>query len=814
MFWRKNEDSIQQTFVLTESMRTADPWLQAVLHADRYGSESWEMYCFCHGLPTRNPGSWLPDKGKPSCGKERCQHLASREWPEMWARSGGRLNKWHLRAAMECGICSAERQRRCCIIDSKDPAASGYTEEPFASAPFVHPFRHPSYHAQQLRTMAFAKSRNRRLLWITAHDVLAPGASTAGAEKHELRKERWLEFHDRFTSGIPGVLPLVLDLPIRFQDSPNQTAKKMGVFKNSRGWLRGWELPPEESARLEQLPDSEVVLRLRPLRLHIEVHTATEQMPLVDGKRIYSLAVQVRPWSLDRAGKVKVLRYGFPIVPDWSGTAHAYCGSTLEACLGDLLPWHQKPRKEDALRAYIIKSRVRDASRILLAQPYSPHLFRQGVLPGPHLLMQVLQNEITPEEAKKAWKKAEKASKAEESTGQSWIETMELPCRRCTDVNQGVEVTKPLSAFSTSLKLEDLWNTAIRKGQDLTCFKCAHALQWQTVGAVISCDSCGKIQPSKNFTPEMRRLWETLSTEKLECKKCEGESASIIKNSEFFLCNGHCKRELPEYHFIAQMLVHWQTKETKEQMLSAKCARCVVKDMKVPASTTFLCQRCKHTKHLPEFSAVELKQWLSKDVHKLRWICYDCQYPACCICKARPSHAVKGNALSEGQYYCSEHRYPSCTHCGKQRNSHRDRKELRLQAWTCSDCKKNPCRNCSTPCVPAAKHRPSDMVYCSDSCRYPPCLTCGAARPQRSEDAFHEQEVWVCVKCRKGQCHKCSAPCAPAAGSRPSDVVYCSENCRYPPCPTCGTARPRRNRTGVFHNQREWWCKMHHPKDH
>ena len=115
----------------------------------------------------------------------------------------------------------------------------------------------------------------------------------------------------------------------------------------------------------------------RPLRLFIEVTTTSTELPLVDGKRIFTLAVQARPWSVDPAGNVKVLRYGFPVVPDFGGTAHAYCGETLEACLGDLLPWHQKPRGEDALRAYIIKSRVRDASRLLLAQAYRPQLFRQ-----------------------------------------------------------------------------------------------------------------------------------------------------------------------------------------------------------------------------------------------------------------------------------------------------------------------------------------------------------------------------------------------------------------------------------------------------
>ena len=58
----------------------------------------------------------------------------------------------------------------------------------------------------------------------------------------------------------------------------------------------------------------------------------------------------------------------------------------MEACLGDLMKWSQPPNKDNALRAYIIKSRVSYTDRLLLAQPYSPELFRQGVHPGPHLL--------------------------------------------------------------------------------------------------------------------------------------------------------------------------------------------------------------------------------------------------------------------------------------------------------------------------------------------------------------------------------------------------------------------------------------------
>ena len=49
-----NKNGIQQLFELTVPMRSnTDRWLQAMLQSDRDGQETWEMYCFVHGLPLR-----------------------------------------------------------------------------------------------------------------------------------------------------------------------------------------------------------------------------------------------------------------------------------------------------------------------------------------------------------------------------------------------------------------------------------------------------------------------------------------------------------------------------------------------------------------------------------------------------------------------------------------------------------------------------------------------------------------------------------------------------------------------------------------
>eukprot|EP00973_Karenia_brevis_P093221 12416270-Karenia_brevis.AAC.1 len=93
---------------------------------------------------------------------------------------------------------------------------------------------------------------------------------------------------------------------------------------------------------------------------------------------------------------VRIRRYGFPIVPpDFGGTAHAYCGTTMAAGIGDLLPWFQRPRLDDMLKGYFIKSR--------------------GTLPGPQLLQDVLLNKITVQQAKKNSKKMSSRKKRKQT---------------------------------------------------------------------------------------------------------------------------------------------------------------------------------------------------------------------------------------------------------------------------------------------------------------------------------------------------------------------------------------------------------------
>ena len=169
------------------------------------------------------------------------------------------------------------------------------------------------------------------------------------------------------------------------------------------------------------------LLQKMPTCLRVESTEGRDEPLQYDLKSDYDI------WSRDAAGNAKVKRRGFRLVPDFANTAHGYCGDTLEKCKGDLLEWSKVPTLEAMQRGYIIKSRVLETDRCLILRPYSPMLFQQGTLQGPHILLERQRGEVTVAELKKRWKKV---SVAEESPQAKWVDwpwTMQLPCRHCTD---------------------------------------------------------------------------------------------------------------------------------------------------------------------------------------------------------------------------------------------------------------------------------------------------------------------------------------------------------------------------------------------
>ena len=153
-----------------------------------------------------------------------------------------------------------------------------------------------------------------------------------------------------------------------------------------------------------------------------------------------------------------IIRVSYLRRPQWnatSGTVHAYCGTTLDACISDLLPWDKKPTKEDMQLAYCSKTRIRRAEDWLVLRPYSPCLFRLGALTGPTLLTDIMAQQLSTLTVKQRWKEEMQKKVLETQTGGKWIESMRLPCRKCSDRDGPDAAWKPLNLFRYNMS-EDI----------------------------------------------------------------------------------------------------------------------------------------------------------------------------------------------------------------------------------------------------------------------------------------------------------------------------------------------------------------------
>ena len=141
------------------------------------------------------------------------------------------------------------------------------------------------------------------------------------------------------------------------------SAPQNNCIKKTAGKLKNVTLDADQEAMVRNSNDSEIVLPKLPLSLQIEVTKSDGSTFVFDLKPEYVI------WSRDGQGNAKVKRRGFRIIPDFAGTAHAYCGETLDRCKGDLLEWNHTPTMDGMLRGLIIKSRVKRAEDFLLVRP-------------------------------------------------------------------------------------------------------------------------------------------------------------------------------------------------------------------------------------------------------------------------------------------------------------------------------------------------------------------------------------------------------------------------------------------------------------
>ena len=106
-------------------------------------------------------------------------------------------------------------------------------------------------------------------------------------------------YHDQKTSGIMGLQPLVLDMPLHITstDPKNKTI----LFKNRRCRLSGWTLHEDDRLRLENCATPELKLEHQPTELFVRVEKATWVWSEELGPGVIGIQPTTVTWHLDKA---------------------------------------------------------------------------------------------------------------------------------------------------------------------------------------------------------------------------------------------------------------------------------------------------------------------------------------------------------------------------------------------------------------------------------------------------------------------------------------------------------------------------------
>ena len=141
-----------------------------------------------------------------------------------------------------------------------------------------------------------------------------------------------------------------------------------------------------------------------PAMLFLKFPKATWQWNAALGRGIIGITPKLVRWYVDKDFQVFVHRLCFSVAADLAGTAHSFAGETLQVAFLDIMSWDASPDRVAQLGAYMSMSRVRRMEDICVVRAFPPTLLAQGDLPGPELLLEIMEKELAEEDLESAWK--------------------------------------------------------------------------------------------------------------------------------------------------------------------------------------------------------------------------------------------------------------------------------------------------------------------------------------------------------------------------------------------------------------------------
>ena len=128
--------------------------------------------------------------------------------------------------------------------------------------------------------------------------------------------------------------------------------------------------------------------------IYIKIADVTWTVDSHLGVGVWPLYPVDRQWILNEASGANIKRKGSTIVPDFASTAFMIQGSTLEASIADCGDVLDSCGLSEFMTNYVILSRVKNATGLLLLRAFSHDLFQMGAAPGPWCLLNMLKQKF------------------------------------------------------------------------------------------------------------------------------------------------------------------------------------------------------------------------------------------------------------------------------------------------------------------------------------------------------------------------------------------------------------------------------------
>ena len=399
------------------------------------------------------------------------------------------------------------------------------TTDHFSGAKMIVATNDLKYAINKQCAILYASSNKKHLTWCPAFDR----PTTDGITKTDAdTRIRWLQYHDRWTANLYGMLPLVQGLPIALTEHVDRPIQK-NLLRGTEAFLDSWILDPRKNSVPEKAGVR--ILRYVPAVLFIQVPDANWIVPGLTRPGLYPILPTSKIWYLDKNKKNPVLsvsRRQFPIGPAFGITCHSSQGQTLNAAIIDLIA-------DDPILCYVAFSRVRSSSDLLIYRLFPKEIFQRGERLGPTFLLKRLREKTL-----------------------TYITTRHL-------ISMQVAATCMQCGCQD---YHDIGASNLPNPPPFACDDCAH-----DVTTMKFCNKCGLPKPMPCFSPSN---WQ-MPFEKRRCKQCCKQVANRV------ICPS-CQQQ--------RMASDISARGTCNRCTTATCASCQQERMASEINTRGTCNPC------------------------------------------------------------------------------------------------------------------------------------------------------------------------------------------------------------------------------